>query len=318
MLDSIIYSVNNIMPMFIIVVFGAILGKIGFVNEGFLSVCDKLVFKITLPCMLFIEIVSAEAVAFNPKLIGFCIAAVVVCLVLACLIVPLFIKDNAKRGAFIQGIYRSNAAIIGLTMAENLFPETGTATMSTVMPFVVVLFNGFAAVLLSIYAPANAKLKPKALTISILKSVVTNPLIISIVLALLWKLTGLTLPTVADKSLNYLADMSMPLALISLGASFKAESLRGRFGLAVISSTLKTAVVPAAVVLAAIPFGFRGVELGTIFILFGGPAAVSSYIMAKQMKSDHELAGQILLISTLMSVLTLFAGTLILKQTGLI
>lgn len=318
MLDSILYSINNIMPIFIIVVLGAILGKTNFVNDGFLSVCDKLVFKISLPCMLFVEIVCAESVEFNPRLIGYSIIAVILTIILSCILVPFFIKDNGKRGAFIQGIYRSNAAIIGLTLAQNMFPENGTATMSTVMPVVVVLFNGFAVVILSIYAPADVKLTPKQLFVRISKSVATNPLIISIVLALLWKLSGISLPVLANKSLNYLANMSMPLALISLGASFKAESLRGRFGLALISSAMKTILVPAAVVLCAIPLGFRGVELGTIFILFGGPASVSSYIMAKQMKSDHELAGQILLVSTLMSVATLFAGTLILKQTGLI
>ena len=318
MLESIIYSINNIMPMFVIVVFGAILGKANFLNDGFLSVCDKLVFKITLPCMLFIEIVSAKTVAFNPKLIAFSVISVIVSLLLACLIVPIFLKDNAKRGAFIQGIYRSNAAIIGITMAENLFPENGAATISTVMPFVVVLFNAFAVVILSIYAPSNVQLKPKQLAVRIVKTVATNPLVISIILALAWKFAKIPLFSVADKSLNYLANMSVPLALISLGASFKTKALRGRIGLAVISSAAKTIVVPAAVVICAVYFGFRGVELGTIFILFGGPTAVSSYIMAKQMKSDHELAAQILLISTLMSVFTLFTGTLILKQMGLI
>ncbi|MBQ8249786.1 MAG: AEC family transporter [Clostridia bacterium] len=318
MLDSIIYSINNIMPMFIIVIFGAILGRTGFLGEGFLSVCDKLVFKIALPCMLFVEIASAKSVEFNPRLVGFCIAAVFICLIISIVIVPIFLKDNAKRGAFIQGIYRSNAAIIGLTMAENMFPENGAAVMSTIMSFTVALYNVFAILVLSIYAPSDVKLKPKQLALRVCKTIVANPLIIAIVLALLWKLIGVSLPTVAEKSLNYLANMAMPLALISLGASFKAESLRGRFRLALISSALKTIVVPAATVLCAIPLGFRGVELGSIFILFGGPVAVSSYIMAKQMKSDHELAAQILLISTLMSVFTLLAGTLILKQTGLI
>ncbi len=318
MLDSILYSINNIMPMFVIVIFGAILAKVGFLGDGFLPVCDKLVFKIALPCMLFVEIASAKSVEFNPKLIGFCIAAVFICLIISLIVVPIFLKDNAKRGAFIQGIYRSNAAIIGVSMAENMFPEDGVAVMSMIMSFTVVLYNVFAIVVLSIYAPSDVKLKPKQLILRIGKTVVANPLIIAIVLALIWKLTGITLPVVADKSLNYLADMTMPLALISLGASFKVESLRGRFKLALAASALRTIVVPAAAVLSAIPLGFRGVELGAIFILFGGPVAVSSYIMAKQMKSDHELAGQILLISTLMSVFTLFAGTLILKQTGLI
>ena len=77
-------------------------------------------------------------------------------------------------------------------------------------------------------------------------------------------------------------------------------------------------VVPGITVLAAIAFGYRGVELGSVFIIFGGPAAVSSYIMAKEMKSDYQLASQILLISTLMSLFTLFLGIFILKATNLI
>ena len=118
--------------------------------------------------------------------------------------------------------------------------------------------------------------------------------------------------------LNYLSNMATPLALISLGATFRMESLKGRLGLTLLASAIKTAILPAICCLAAIAIGFRGVELGVIFIQFGSPASVSSYIMAKQMKSDHELAGQIMLISTLMSVFTMFAGTFILRMAGLI
>ena len=319
MLESFLYSLNIIAPIFIIVLLGVLMKKRGFIDAGFIAICDKLVFKLALPALLFIDIATADAGdTLDVRLIIFCAAMVVLTFILPCLILPIFVKDNAKRGAFIQGVYRSNAAILGITLATSMFGEVGAATISMVLPFVVVLFNVFAVILLSVYAPADVRLKPVELLKRIGKTIITNPLIIAIALALVWKLTGLELPLLVDRSLNYLANMSMPLALISLGANFKVESLHGRVGLAILSSACKTIVVPTLAVFAGIAFGVRGVGLGVIFIIFGGPAAVSSYIMAKEMKSDYELASQILLISTLMSLFTLFAGIFILKQTGLI
>lgn len=319
MLESFLYSLNIIAPIFIIVFLGVLMKKKKFINAEFVAICDKLVFKLALPALLFIDIATADAGdTLDVRLIIFCAAMVVLTFILPCLILPIFVKDNAKRGAFIQGVYRSNAAILGITLATSMFGEVGAATISMVLPFVVVLFNVFAVILLSVYAPADVRLKPVELLKRIGKTIITNPLIIAIALALVWKLTGLELPLLVDRSLNYLANMSMPLALISLGANFKVESLHGRVGLAILSSACKTIVVPTLAVFAGIAFGFRGVGLGVIFIIFGGPAAVSSYIMAKEMKSDYELASQILLISTLMSLFTLFAGIFILKQTGLI
>lgn len=319
MLESFLYSLNIVAPIFIIVLIGVFMKKKNFIDDKFVSVCDKLVFKLALPALLFIDIAEADpGDSLDISLIIFCVSAVAAIFLLACLIVPIFIKDNAKRGAFIQGVYRSNAAILGITLATNMFGEVGGATISMVLPFVVVLYNVFAVIELSIYAPADVKLKPAALMKRIGKTIVTNPLIIAIVLALIWKATGFTLPVLASRTLDYLANMSMPLALISLGANFTIESLHGRVGYAILSSICKTIVVPTLAVFAGIAFGFRDVGLGVIFIIFGGPAAVSSYIMAKEMKSDHEMASQILLISTLMSLFTLFAGIFILKQTNLI
>ena len=319
MLDSFIYSLNIIAPIFIIVALGAVLMKVKFLSADFLEVCDRLVFKICLPCLLFHDIATAETGdIINVKLIIFCVAAVTASFLIPCVLVPIFVKDNAKRGAFIQGVYRSNAAILGMAIARNMFGDDGTATIAMILPFIVTLFNVFAVIILSVCAPADVKLSPGALAKRIGKTVATNPLIIAIVLALIWRLTGLSMPVLMSRSLGYLSDMSMPLALISLGANFRLESLRGRVGLAVASSACKTIVVPTLAVLSAMAFGFKGTALGCVFIVFGGPAAVSSYIMAKQMKSDHELASQILLISTLMSLFTMFAGIFILRTVGLI
>ncbi len=320
MLDSFLFSLNAIAPIFILVVLGVILKKVNFVSDEFFQGCDKAVFRICLPCLLFQDIATTNLEEYlNIRYIIFNSAAVVALVILLCAIVPIFVKANDKRGAFIQGVYRSNSAILGFALAESLFPVGGSTTIAMVLPFTVVLYNAFAVVILSIFAPSQSKLSAKELLVRIVKTVVTNPHIIAITLALLWQLTPFTLPVIVNSGLTYLADMSMPLALISLGAGFKISSLGGgRFGLALSASVCKTVIVPVIVVLSGIAMGFKGVELGVIFIIFGGPTAVSSYIMAKQMKSDHELAGQILLISTLMSVLTMFVGIMILREMGLI
>jgi len=319
MLDSFIFSFNSIMPIFIIVVLGAILKKTGFLSDGFQSVCDKLVFKICLPCLLFQDIATASiSESLNIELILFCCIAVTLAAFIPCLIMPIFLKDGRKCGAFIQGFFRSNSAILGVTLAENMYGAIGKTVMATVLPFTIVLYNVYAVIILTIFAPNDHKMSLGTLLRHIAKSIVTNPLIIAITAALLWQLVPVGLPAPVDKSLTYLADMAMPIALISLGATINMESLRGRLGLAVASSAGKVIVLPLIVISAAALMGFRSVELMVVFILFSTPAAVSSYIMAKQMMSDYELAGQILLVSTLMSLFTIFIGMFILRNFGLI
>lgn len=319
MLDSFIYAVNTVAPIFVIVALGYILMRIKFINESFTSIGEKLVFKVGLPVMLFLEVAkSGGEGVFDGKFILFCVIGVISTFLLLLLIVPVFIKSNDKRGAFIQGIYRSNFAILGIPLAESMFGSEGTVQIAAVMPFAITLFNVLAVVILSIYAPEDVKLTNKQLFKKIIKTICTNPLIISCLLGVIFLLTKCPIPTFAQKSLNYLSNMVMPISLICIGASFRFESLRQRIGLAVTASVFKTAVVPLIAVTVAVFFGFRGPQLGVIMILFGGPTAVSSYIMAKNMKSDHELAGQIILLSTLLCMLTIFTGVFTLDMLKLI
>ena len=319
MLDSFIFAVNTVFPIFIIVVLGGALKKIGLIHDGFLADSEKLVFKAALPAMLFLKITGARGSAvFDGKYVLFCVAGTVLSFLLLCAAVPIFLKDDAKRGAFIQGAYRSNFAILGTALAESMFGESGLIQIAMVMPFAISLYNFFAVLILSVFAPSEKKLTKGQLFGKIGKNIITNPLIISVVLAVIWLAADIPVPAVMSKSLDYLSNATMALSLLALGGNFKFSSLKGRIHLAVLSASLKTIVLPAVAVGAAILVGYRGVELGIIYILFSGPTAVSSYIMAKNMDSDHELAGQILLLSTLMCVFTIFMGVFALKYAGMI
>ena len=320
MLENLLFSVNAVLPIFLLVGLGWLLKKKSFLPDAFYSGSEKFVFKIALPCMLFLNVAEStvENLENNIPLVLFCSVSVVVAFLLLVLTVPLFVKDNDKRGAFIQGAYRSNFGILGLPLAANLFGIEGTATAAIMMPAAIIFFNVLAVVILTVYAPSDLKKKPSVLARDIAISVVTNPLIIGVVAGLPFLFFDIELPLFLSKTANNLSGTVSALALISLGAGFSRESLVGKVKYSLAAAALKTAVIPALAVLAAYLCGFRDVQLGLVFILFGSPTAVSSYIMAKNMKSDHEMAGQILLLSTLMCLFTLFLGIFLLRSVGLI
>ncbi len=312
-------SVNTIVPLLLLAVLGVVLKKWIIKGPEFYSATEKLVFKVALPCSLFMNIYNADAgSAFNGRLIIFCVCGIALSFIIPCLLTPLFIKSDPKRGAFIQGVGRTNFALVGLPLAQLRFGAAGEASVSSVMPFAVPMFNILAVIVLSVFAPSEKKLTVSGVVKKSAIGIVTNPLIIGIVLGLPFMLTSLTLPTAVTSAVKYCGNMATPLSLICLGASMGKGTAHSKLKLAVIATAIKVLITPFVLVAVAVLIGFRGIELGAVVILFGGPTAVSSYIMAKGMDSDHELAGKILLLTTVFCSVTLFVGFYALAVLGLI
>ena len=319
MLSNLLYSINVILPIILLVLFGVILKRFGKLGDSFCETADWLVFKVGLPVMLFNEIIGCNfEKEFDAKMIAFIVISVTSAFVAVSLLAVAFIKDKAKRGAFVQGMCRSNFAILGVPLAVNMFGEAGGQAIAIATPFVILMFNAYSVILLSIFAGNDRHKLDLRTVLGILKNVVTNPLIIAVVLGLPFVFFHITLPTAATKTLSYLAGLATPLALLSLGANFKRENLKGRLGYSLVASIGKTVILPFIMVTIAVLVGLRGPALGVVLICFGSPTAVSSYIMAKKMDNDYDLAGQILLISTVLCSVTIFIFTFILKNLALI
>ncbi len=319
MFDNLLYSVNAILPIFLLVVLGWALKRAGTITDGFCEITDWLVFKVGLPVMLFLEVAESSLEENrDAKLILYLVIAVTASFTLMSLASLFVVRDPKMRGAFIQGSCRSNFAILGVPLAQNMFGEVGGQVIAITMPFVILMFNSYSVVILSIFSGSREHRFSRQTLKAILRSIVTNPLIIGVVLGLPFMIWKIPIVTAASKTLHYLSGLTTPLALLSLGANFKAESLRGRAGYAVLGAFNRTLLIPAIAVTGAALFGLRGPALGVVLICFGAPTAVSSYIMAKKMDNDHELAAQILLLSTMVCVLTIFAGIFILRSLALI
>lgn len=323
MISDLIYSANAVLPIFITALVGYILKKIGFISDGFISCADKLIFKVMLPCMLFTKVAYTDKsmlVSEDFGLVVFCLAGVLAVTLILIITVPRFI-DSASSGAFIQGVFRSNMAILGVPFAQNLFGDQGARIAAIVLACIVPLYNVLAVIVLTVFSPSEAK-KSKPLYTKIpgiILGIIKNPLIIGILLAVPFCLFDITLPTFAAKTIGYFADCATPLALLVIGASFKFSDLKGRVSLAVTASLCKTVVLPAIMLFIAYSaFSYTGTYLGLALIAFGTPTAVSSYIMARNMHSDYKLANQIVLLTTLLSSVTIFMWSFVLRQLNLI
>lgn len=154
MTENLLYCVNTVVPIFILVFLGQLFVRIKLLDTAFFDKAEKFVFKVALPCSLFLSVHNAEAgSAFDPKLMLFCAAYCLLNALVPTLIVPLFIKDNPRRGAFIQGVYRSNFAILGIPLVKRMFPTTGEAVAASVVPIAIPAFNIIAVILLTVFSP---------------------------------------------------------------------------------------------------------------------------------------------------------------------
>jgi predicted permease len=320
-MDILLFSVNAVVPIVLLVVVGFFLKKIKLIDESFVNKGTKFIFCVALPVSLFNNAYNLDiAESFNVSLVVFTVVSLLVIIIGQLIIVPHVIKDRRRCGVFIQGVYRSNYLFIGVALATSIMNDGDIGPTVMLMPFVTIIFNFFAVFILMTFADkcdeCGNLIKPKSG--EILLNTIKNPLIIGVTSGIIFSAIGLRLPTVFEKTLSDIGSIATPLAIILLGAQFNFQSLKGNLKIASIATALRIVVVPGVVLATAVLLGFRGSDLAALFIVFAPSTAVSSFIMARNMDGDSELAGQIVVMTTLFSALTLFIGIYVLKFFALI
>ena len=328
-MDSFIFAVNAISPLIIMAVIGYILRRIGFIPEGMPKILNKLVFRVFLPCMLFLNVYKIESLGgFD---FGFAIYAVLSVFLIFLAAIPVVMainKSGARRGVMLQAVFRSNFALIGIPLASSLCGDVGARIAAVLSAFAIPTFNILAVITLSIFNGSEGEGKKLSIK-RILLDIVKNPLIDSILVgfvalgirALLthfgieWRLTEI--PPLF-KVLESLSAVATPLALITLGAQFKISAIGGMKREIIFSAIMRTVIVPTlALSVAYFFFNFEAAHFAAFVALFSTPVAVSSVPMTQEMGGDTELAGQIVVWTTAAAGITIFLFTFILRLIGI-
>ena len=315
MIDNIIFTGNVVAPVFLLVALGYFVKRIGVINENFVEVTSRFVYSVSLPALVFINIVEidlSEAIDFSQ--IIYIYSATLVSFFLIWLISIPFIKDGKNLSVFVQGAYRSNFAIVGFAIVSKLFGNFALGKAALVLAFILPLYNILAVIILTVPLRKERKLNLK----NTLYEIMFNPLIIAVVIGLIFSYFKIVIPSFINSTIGFLSELALPLALVGIGGSLNLQNIKKASGLAFTSSAIKVILVPVILTLGAYHFGFRGIDFGIMFVLFASPTAIVSFIMAEAMGANSKLAGNIVLISTVASVFTIAAGIVILKELSLI
>ncbi|MGI6315617.1 MAG: AEC family transporter [Christensenellales bacterium] len=313
-MENLIISLKVVLPLFLMMALGYGIKLLKLVDDHSLQKMSRLLFTVFLPVLLFNNIYKADiASLLNPKLLIFAGCAIVASFLLAFFLVRACEKDNAKRGVMIQGIFRSNYVIYGLPVALAIYGENAGGVPCMMSLVVIPLFNGLAVVALEVHRGSG-----KVHIGKILKGIITNPLIIATLLGLLIKLTGITLPEVLAGTVNDVGNVATPFGLIALGASFTFKTVRSNARQLLLTVSGRLLIVPLLFMPIAVALGFRGIELVSLLTMLGSPVAVSSFTMARQMEGDGDLAAQIVVFTSLGSILTMFLWIYTLGALGLL
>ncbi len=316
-MENFIYSVDATFPIFLVMVIGYILKQTGMLNDNFVTVANRFNFKVTLPFMLFRDISGVDIRAvFDIRYVLFCALVSTACFWIIWGGVKLFLKDQSMRGAFVQASFRSSAAVMGLAFIQNMY---GSSAMGPLMIVSAVpLYNIFSVIVLTFEGVHSGEVDPKQKIKAACINIAKNPIILGILAGLIVGLLGIDFPVIVDKTVNSVAQMATPLALITIGAGFEGRKALAKIRPTIAASMIKLVIQPLIFLPVAAWMGFRGEQMIAILIMLASPTTPSCYIMAKNMDNDGVLTASVIVMTTLLAAFTLTGWIFILKTVGLI
>lgn len=327
MFDILLFTINSIMPLILLILIGYVLKVKGFFSQEFLKIANKTVFYLFLPVMLFKNIADIENLSEIRKDVILYIVVVILILFVIGFISALFIKDPKQKGVIHQCIFRSNFALIGVPLAELIGGSSGVLMAAVISLFSIPMFNVMAVIVLSVYKGGKVDFDVKKILLDIVK----NPLIIGVLLGFIYSFVrGIVGPspiskiTFVNTVISFISRAATPLALIVLGGQFDLKRVSGykkQLTIGLIGRNIMAPLVGvggAAVVTLLGYVNFGPEVFAALIALFGTPVAVASAIMAEAMDNDGQLAGQLVVWTSILSLVTLFVIIFIIKALGLL
>ena len=315
MLNDFYFALHITAPIFCILGLGIIFKRYGLVTEEFAKVGSKLVFNVTLPCLLFVKLVETNFKYGLPvELVSYAIIATVTVFLALDRFFCNYIPNLEDRGVFVQGAYRGNMGIIGLAYCLSAFGEGVVATASVYLAVMTALFNILAVITLSRHQPVETSNNSY---LQILANIARNPLIIAIAIGVTVSLSGLAVPEIILNTGEYFATMTLPLALLCAGASIRLHEFQSSRPL-YWATTGKLFLVPLVITAGGAVMGFRGPELGVLFLMSSSPTAAASYPMVQAMGLNYHLAAAIIAATSLGAIVSSTLGIFLLRTFGLI
>jgi len=303
------HIINTLLPVFLIIALGVLLRKTKFLSAEFVAGLNRLVFWIGLPCLLFYKVATA---GYDYRLAGRTALVMIVgmlCCIVIAYIVAFIIRIRPRAiGTFVQGTFRGNLYYVGLALIIYSFAGSDSKisaqmenTAILVMALLVPIYNIASVIVLL----ASRHGLDRYVPLKIAREVITNPLFLACAAGVIYSQIFPPLPLVISRALSAVGQISLPLALIGIGAVLIQSKIAGCGTPALAASIIKIGVSPVVGFWAAHLMGLGAGETRVVLLFLACPTAVTSYVVAEQLGGDEKLSAAIIVVSTILSIISL-------------
>jgi predicted permease len=300
---------NSLFPIFVLLLFGAVLKRRGLTDTLFLNTSDRLIYYFFFPLMLFWKIGGAsldQGIDWDFCLA--CLCALVAMYLLSTLIIKLLPISDFQAGSFSQSCYRFNT-YIGVAVILNSLGAEGVKYFGIMIGFSIPLINLFAVSTCIWFSGVDVGLRRRIIIVG--RSLISNPLILGCLAGIVYSRLFGSFPVFINNALSLISSVALPLALISIGGSLSFAGVRGNLGPALLAAVLKLAVLPALGWLFFALFNVTGLPFKVGMIFLALPASTAIYVLSSQMRSDTNLASASIVLSTVLSFISLSVALLL-------
>ncbi|MBQ9376195.1 MAG: AEC family transporter, partial [Schwartzia sp.] len=253
--SHLIVAFEAVVPMFCLMFIGVLVKRFGFLTDAELKRVNRMVFSVFFAIMMFYNIYTTNiGTTFRPHLIAFALAALAVVYLTAFAAVCRTESSPKRRGAMIQGIYRSNFVLMGIPLIANMFGDDNIAVTTMMVAIVVPIYNVLGVFTLEFFR--GGRVNALHMFIDVLK----NPMILGALTGAAFLLLGIPMPKPLLRPLAQITASTTPIALIILGASFRFGSTREHKPQLIACVVSRLVIVPGLALSAAALLGFRGID----------------------------------------------------------
>ena len=294
-----------ISPVFILIILGNILRRVGVPDVSFWDVNDKLVYWVLIPALLFHHIsqISLSSSMFYSYSVVI-LSGLFIISIVAILMGRLLGYSPESWSSLLQGAVRHNA-FIALAIAGSLFGDEGLAIGAMFMLIYVPSINivVISIMVTNLKQPGQAESSKGIANIFI--ELIKNPFILSMIAGLLVSLIDSDKLIIINETSGLLGSAALPLMLLTIGAKIKVRDLALKITPIIISNSLKLIAFPVIAYFVATFMGLSQLETIVAVIFASVPTAASSHALAKQFGGDELLMTSIVTTQVALSFITI-------------
>ncbi len=300
-METLYLSLSVVFPLICLLSLGYLLTVFKLFDDEFLKKLNLLNFEVFVPFLLFTSIYMSN---FNLKtslpMIVFSLISTCLIFLILFVFIPKITKEKEERSVLIQAIYRGNIVLFGLPITASIYGIENLSVTSVMIAFTIPLYNFLGVFVLQVYSESKTSFT------SVARGLSKNPLIISTLLAFLFINFEIKIPNLVENTMLDIAKIATPLSLIILGGTFKMTDLKKYKKSLIIGIIGRLIIVPLIFIPLSLVLGFRGMQLTALLVMFITPTAVTSFTMAQAMGANSELAGQFVVMTSILSVISIF------------